>query len=102
MDAAAHVEVTLDADAPRVQSRHQVVQYAIGHGFVKGPFVAKRPQIELQRLELDAFGSGHVADPDGSKVRLSSDGAHTRELWTIETDFIFPVRLGVRECVERP
>ena len=42
--------------------------------------VAERPQVQLQRLRLDAAEIRPVVDLDRREVRLSRDGAHRREL----------------------
>ena len=54
---------------------HEVVEDAIGDRFVESAFVAVRPDVELQRLQLDARGIGNVLEVAASRnpVDLSSD-----------------------------
>src|SRR5438477_9478603 len=70
LDPAPHVENSLDPHAAGRESLHQVVEDAVGHRLVKVPLVAKRPEIELERLELDAESVRHVLDLERAEVGL--------------------------------
>src|SRR5499433_142976 len=58
MDAAAHVEIAGHLGPAGRQRLHQVVQDAIDDRFVERTLIAVGPQIELERLQLDAQAVG--------------------------------------------
>src|SRR5262245_8046360 len=64
VDAAAHVEVAGHRHSARLASSNQIVENLIDHRFMKRALIAVRPQIELQRFQLDTVSIGHVANPD--------------------------------------
>src|SRR5947209_4766641 len=101
MDAAAHRKIALDAHLARRDRGHQVVQYAVGHCLVKGPLVAIRPEVKLQRLQLHTFFCGNIRNPNRREVGLTSDGTDACEFRTLETDLVFPLRFRIGKCVER-
>ena len=101
VNATTDVEVTLDARAPRMNRRHQVVQNTVYDGLVKGTLVAVRPQVQLPRLELDTQSVGHVLDANRGKIGLTRLGTKTSELVRLETDEVVSVRLRVGEAIER-
>src|ERR1700682_1238586 len=47
IDTASHVEFRQKAHESRGGRRHQVAQYFVGHGLMKGAAAAKGPDIEL-------------------------------------------------------
>ncbi len=47
----------------------------VGHGFVKCPFIAIRPYVELEALELDADLVRNVVESKGGEIRLPGLGA---------------------------
>src|SRR5690349_5738026 len=100
MDAAAHREVPFDAHPPRREGAHQIVEHAVDHRLVEVPLVAERPEVELERLELDAFLVGHVADAEGGEVGLTGHRAEAGELRAIEADFVIPRLARVGEGFE--
>ena len=51
--------------------RDQIREDAVGDVLVEGALVAKRPGIELQRLEFDAALVGDVFDQDLGEIRLA-------------------------------
>src|SRR5437867_677879 len=61
-DAAADVELAGDGDAAGGDGLHDVVEDDVGHVLVEVPLVAERPEVELERLQLDALLVGHIAD----------------------------------------
>ena len=86
VDAAAHLELALDARAPRRDCGHQVVEDPVGDRLVECALVAVRPEIELPRLELDAELVGDVLDADGGEVGLAGLGTEAGELGALELD----------------
>src|SRR5581483_10912677 len=95
LNAAAHRENSFDAQAPRLKSAHQVVEDSIGHRLVERALAAKRPQVQLERLELDAALLGDVADADGGEVGLTRHRAHAGELGALEADLVVALRARV-------
>ena len=54
MDAAANIEVPSYGHGLRLTGAYEVVENAIDHVLVERPLIAERPEIKLQRFELDA------------------------------------------------
>ena len=73
VDAAAHVEVADHRHPARPAGCDEIVENFIDHRLVKRAFVAIGPEIELERLELNADCVRHVGDPDGGEVGLRSE-----------------------------
>ena len=69
---------------------------------VERPGVAVGPEVELERLELDALLVRHVADLDGGEVGLAGARAQARELGAIERNEIVPFGMGIGEDFELP
>src|SRR5262249_11160600 len=86
VDAAAHVPYTGQAHAARPGRGDQVVEDAVGHGLVEGALVAVAPDVELERLELDAGLVRHVLQVQGGEVGLAGHGADTGELGHAHAD----------------
>ena len=57
--------------------------------------IAKRPKVELERLQFDTKLIRDVGNFDVSEVRLPSHWAYTGKLWAEKFDNIIPLRLGV-------
>src|SRR5205814_8196405 len=93
-------EVAHHLTPARLQRAHQVVEDTVGDRLVECSFVAEAPQVELERLQLDAELVGHVGDADGGEIRLARHRAQAGELRALEADFIIPLRLGIRESLE--
>src|SRR5688572_5486612 len=100
VDAAADVEVALD---PQPLGRHrgdQVVEDLLGDRLVEGADVAEAPEVELQRLELNALLVGDVAKLDGREVGLAGLRADAAELGAVDRDEEVPARAGTGEGLE--
>ena len=57
----------------------QMIDDLIGHCFMKTAAIAKRPEIELERLEFDAQPIGHVLQFQRGEIRLAGLWAQTGE-----------------------
>ena len=55
LDPAADVEVAFDVEIARIERGDEVVGDAVRDRFVERAFIAVRPEIELERLQLDAL-----------------------------------------------
>src|SRR3989338_3400422 len=70
MDAAANVEIADDRDFPGIHQGHPLLQDPVGDVFVEVALVAKRPEIQLQRLQLDAQPILRVTDTYCGQISL--------------------------------
>src|SRR5205807_7218082 len=100
LDAAADVEVAFHVEIARLERGDEVVRDPVRDRLVEGAFIAIRPEIELQRLQLDALLIRHVADADGGKVRLRRHRTEAGELRRLEGDLVIALGVGVFECFE--
>src|SRR5438270_6191581 len=100
LDPAADVEVAFDVEGSRVEGGDEIVGDAIRDGLVEGAFIAIRPEIKLQRFQLDALPIGHVADADGGKVRLRRHRTEAGELRRLEGDLVVALGVGVLKGFE--
>src|SRR5450759_2767172 len=100
VNAAANLEVALDARSPRLGGCYQIVEDLVGHGLVEGTLVAVRPQVELPGFQLDAEGVGDVLDLNRREVWLAGLRAQAGELGTFEADDVVPLGIGVGEGFE--
>jgi hypothetical protein len=58
VNASADEEVSLDPHSPRPAGRDQIVQDQVRHRLVEVTLVSEGPEIELERLELQAESTG--------------------------------------------
>src|SRR6185295_6342205 len=100
VDTPSDEEVTDHLEEARTERRDEVVENEVRHGFVKMPFVAIRPEVELQRFQLHTGAVGDVADADRREIGLTRPGAQTGELRAGERDRVVPLGLRVRERLE--
>src|SRR5687767_5289645 len=98
VDAAADGEVALDGHLERLGRGDEIVEDPVRDVLVEGALVAVAPEVELERLQLDAELIRHVADADRRKVRLPRLRAEARELGAFEADLVAPPRrrIGTR------
>ncbi len=97
MDAAAHEELAGHLHPPRLAGGHQVVQNLVDHRLVERPLIPVRPQIQLERLQLDTLVIGHVMDFDMGEIRLAGARTQAGELRALHIDLVIPVRVRVEE-----
>ena len=98
--SSSHVEVTLDHTTDRATSSHKIIQDPIRCMLVKDSRITKRNKVELKRLQLNNAGVGNVTDPNLRKIRLSSTGADTSELWTDDFDFVLATLIFIGDDFE--
>src|SRR5215467_5853180 len=99
-DPAAHVEAGREAQVTRPDRGVQVIGDLVGHRLVKSPAVAERPDIELERFELDALAVGHVLQIERREVRLPGARAQAGELRDVHADRVVALDFGVGESLE--
>src|SRR5207248_10971603 len=78
-DAAARVPIAADPQPYRGQALDQLARDRQGAVLVKGAVVAKRAEIELQRLALEDHRLGHIIDDEVGEVRLTGHRAQRGE-----------------------
>ncbi len=100
LDAAADVEVTFDFQEAGIEQRDEVIRDPVRHCLVERALIAEGPQVQLQRLELDARFIGNVADADRGEVRLPRHRAETGELGRLEEDLVVALRIRVGERLQ--
>src|SRR6202034_702496 len=62
VNAPAHVEFGQNPHESGGRRRYQILQDLVGHRFVECAAVAERPDVEFQRLQLDASQVWHVLE----------------------------------------
>src|SRR5262245_6841296 len=102
LDAAAHPEVAHDLDPARPGHRHEVVEDAVRHVFMKGAFVAIGPDVELDALELHEPLVRYVAHADGREVGLAGHRTEAGEFRDLEGDLVVAVRVRIGDDLELP
>ena len=99
-DPAAHVELCLQAHVARLGGAHEIVEDFVGHRLVKGAFVAVRPNVKLERFQLDAQAVRDVVERERGEIRLPGHRAETRELRDLHVDPVIALRRGIGESLE--
>src|ERR1035441_4861748 len=93
-DAAAHMEVRAQPHEARRHRAREMVDDLVGHGLVERAAVAKRPDIELEGLELNAEPVGHIFELEGREIRLPGARTQAGEFRNADPDGV--VGLGGR------
>ena len=99
-DAAARSELAVDLHVLRLQQPEEVVVDQVHHVLVEIAAVAEAEEVELERLRLDEFLCGNVADGDGREVRLAGLGAERGELRRGERHPVVAPGIPVRERLQ--
>src|SRR5512138_427428 len=99
-DPAAHVEARFEAHQPRLRRAHQIIEDAVGHRLVECAFVAIGPDVELERLQLDAQAIGHVIENQRGEIRLSGHRTDAGELRNFHVDPVVAIARGIGERLE--
>lgn len=101
VDTAADVEFRRQAGEPGTHAGGQVVEDLVCDGLVESAGVAKRPDVKLQRFQLDAQGFWHVFENQCREIGLAGPGAQTGEFRDPNPDRVVAAGVGVREILER-
>src|SRR4029079_10656684 len=75
-------------------------EQSVHHVVGEGSLVAERPDVELQRFELDAESVRHVLEMQGREVGLTCLRTETRELGNAPPNRVVAIRLRIRERLE--
>src|SRR6185295_2523403 len=95
VDSAAHVEVGGETQKARLQGRREEVRNLVRDRLVEGAAIAEGPDVELERLELDAELVGNVLEFERCEIRLARARAQARELRDAHADRIVATRLRI-------
>ncbi len=79
---------------------NDIVKNFVGYRFVKLAFIAKRPDVELEALQLDAALGGNVVQVQRREIGLSRFWAQASELGNLHMNEEFPLRLRVGKYLE--
>ena len=97
MNSAANVELADHRHLTRTTRGNQIIENPVDDGFVESALIAKGPEIEFERLQLDTELVRNVFDFDGRKIGLPGARAHTGEFRTLHVDLIIALRPGIRK-----
>lgn len=100
-DAAADVELGGEAHESRLGRGDQVVEDAVGDVLVEVAFLAERPHVELQALQLDALLVGDVVEDQRGEIRLAGLGAQAGEFRDLHVDMVVAARVRIGEGFQR-
>jgi len=87
-DAAARAEVADDLGPDGIAGFDHIVENLVDDVLLKDTEVAVGEEIFLQRLQLEAGLTGHVADGDAAKVGQAGLGADAGELGIIDENLV--------------
>src|SRR5689334_4366333 len=99
-DAAADVEISRQTNEPRFHQAREIVDDAVRDRLVERTLVAERPDVELQRLQLDALSVWHVLEVQRCEVRLACLRTETGEFRDPHPDRVVTSGLRVGERLE--
>src|SRR6478609_2383911 len=100
VDAATHAEARLELHVARLRRGRQVVEDAVGDGLVESAFVAERPDVELERFQLNALAIGNVVEHQRGEVGLPGHRAQAGELRDLHVDPVVAPRRRIGEGFE--
>src|SRR5262245_48659664 len=80
VNSASNEEIADDLEEARLQELREVGDDPIRDRLVEVPLVAERPEVQLERLQLDAGQVGNVTDRHRGEIRLPRLRAQTGEL----------------------
>jgi len=84
--AATHVKFGCEAHEAWLRGSDQVIQNAVGDGFVKSAFVAERPDVKLEAFEFDAGLIRDVIQIQSGEIRLAGLGTQAGEFRDFHMD----------------
>jgi hypothetical protein len=97
VDAAAHVELGAQPHETGFGGAHQISENFVGHRFMEGPLVTKRPDVHLQRLQLHTTLIRHIFQGHLREIGLPGLRAKTGELGNRDADRVVSFRAGIVE-----
>src|SRR5262245_59349546 len=97
VDAPANVELGGQPDKPRIREPNKVVENLVRDRLVERPLVAVRPDVQLERLELDAESVRHVLQVERREVGLTCLRTETRKFRYTHPNRVVAIGLRIRE-----
>lgn len=85
-DAAAHKKLGGKPHESRLRRCDQIIQDAVGDGFMKRTFVSKGPDVKLQAFQFDTGLIRDVVEIQRGEIRLAGLGAQTGEFRDFHMD----------------
>jgi len=82
-NASTDIKCPFHLHPTRTTRGNKIVHNLIRHRFVERPFISITPQIEFERLELDAEFIGDIFNLECRKVGLAGHGAKACEFRAI-------------------
>src|SRR5438093_1547160 len=101
LNISAHVEVAFDFYAQRIAGVHKIFEDHVDYVLVKDLNFAKRIDVQLQTLQLDAAFVRNVFKPNRGEVREIRERADASKFRNLKIDFDFSANELVRKSVER-
>jgi hypothetical protein len=100
VNSAADIEITDHRHFTRATRGDQIVENLVDDGFVESALIAKRPEIEFQRLQLYTEFVRHIFDFNRGEIGLAGARTHTGELRTFHMDLIIAFRPRIRKSFQ--
>lgn len=100
-NAAAHVELGGQAHIAGLEGLDQVIEDAIGHGFMEMAFFAEAPCVELETFQLHAQLVGDIVQGQDGEVGLPGHGAKARKFRDFHVDMEIAMRGRIGEGLQR-
>ena len=100
IDATADIELSMQAHEPRLAGLYQVIEDTVAHVLVECAFIAKRPDIQLPRLEFYARQVRDVLKLQGGEIRLAGFRTQTGKFRRADADGVIPVRVWIGKGLE--
>src|SRR3990172_183515 len=91
----ADVEIGNQLHRPWLARPDQIVQDTIRDRFVKMAFVPERPEVELERFQLNAQPVRHISQGEGCEVGLASPRAEAGKVGGGDLDLVVTPGFGV-------
>ena len=96
-DSAARGKLRGNCRFPGRTCSYEIVENAIGDGFVERPFVPIRSEIKLERLAFDAKQVRQIIDLDSREIGLAGHWTETREIVGLKMNVIVST-CRIRKC----
>src|SRR5580704_1226671 len=100
VDAAAHIEARTQTQEARVQRAIEMIGDLVGDRFVEGAAIAERPDIKLERFELDAQLVGHVFEIERREIRLPGARAQAGEFRNLHANRVVGASVRIGKSLE--
>ncbi len=91
-DAATRPPVAFQFGIARLRDGDKIVEYSIGHVFVKNSLISESLEVQLEAFQFHAKLVRDVAKHQGTKVGLARFWANRGKLWTTNLDLIVSIR----------